>query len=97
MLRALGAPRHFVLTVIWLGTSALIGAGCLLGLALGGLAAQAVAAGVAARTGLVLAPLPGWREVGFAALIFAAGSGLALLPAILAGRGSITNSLRSSA
>ena len=97
VLRALGAPRHFVLTVIWLGTSALIGAGCLLGLALGGLAAQAVAAGVAARTGLVLAPLPGWREVGFAALIFAAGSGLALLPAILAGRGSITNSLRSSA
>ena len=83
VLRALGAPRAYVLAVVWIGAAGLIAAGALLGLVFGWGGAVAVSAVLEARTGLGLPFLPAWSDLGFVAALILAGSTMALVPALM--------------
>lgn len=93
-LRALGAPRSYVLLVTWIGTIVLIAAGCVAGLVLGVIATHAISGLVAARTGLSLSPAIGLGELAQAGLLCVVGSLLALLPAAISYRSPIIQGLR---
>lgn len=95
VLRALGAPAVYVLLVVWLGTTALLAAGCLVGLALGWAGSAAAGALVAARTGLAVAAAPGADEALLVGVLVLVGGAMALVPAWLATRAPISESLRS--
>ena len=95
VLRALGAPAAYVLLVVWLGTSGLIAAGCLLGYGFGWAGSAVVSALVAARTGLAVAASPGWDEAMLVGLLVLAGGTMALVPAWLATRAPVSESLRT--
>ncbi len=95
VLRALGAPAGYVLLVVWLGTTGLIAAGCLLGFALGWAGSALAGALVTARTGLAVAAAPGIDEAILVAVLVVVGGAMALLPAWLATRAPISESLRS--
>lgn len=95
VLRALGAPRRFVLLVAWLGTFLPIALGAAAGLLLGWAAAILVGAEIAARTGLAVDAAPGWREVEFTLFLLAAGSVAAIVPALAAGTGDVADALRA--
>ena len=94
VLRALGAPRLYVLLVTWLGTAGLITAGCVLGLGLGWLASRIAAGLIEQRTGLHVAPSLGWSELRYALALIAAGSLLSLVPALTTWRTSVSQALR---
>ncbi|MDX3809359.1 FtsX-like permease family protein [Bosea thiooxidans] len=94
VLRALGAPRRYVMLVVWLGMVALIALGCLLGLGLGALGTQAVSGFVAERTGLLLSPAIGLGEVLPALGLALIGSLFALVPAALSYRQPVVDGLR---
>lgn len=93
-LRALGAPRSYVLLVTWIGTIVLIFAGCVAGLLLGVVGTHAISGIVSARTGLSLSPALGAGELAQAALLCLLGSLLALLPAVISYRSPIVTALR---
>ncbi|MDF2232904.1 FtsX-like permease family protein [Albimonas sp. CAU 1670] len=95
LLRAMGAPRRFVLGVVWLYAACLLGAGCLGGLALGWASAGLVSAAVSARTGMAVAASLGWPEVQLAAAAFTLASILALAPAVAAYRRAPVEDLRA--
>jgi len=95
VLRAMGAPRLYVLLVIWLGMAALMALGCLAGLLLGGAAAAVLSQLVEAQTGLHVAislGAPEFRQIG---LLFCVGTLLSLLPAIASFANPIGAGLRS--
>ena len=94
VLRALGAPRAYVMLVIWLGMALLIGAGCLLGLGLGALATKAISGLVEAQTGLRLSFTLEGQEMLQVLLLFATGSAISLLPALLSYRTPVVAGLR---
>lgn len=94
VLRALGAPRAYVLLVVWLGMATLIGAGCLAGLGVGALLTIAASGAVEAQTGLRLAFALESREIMLVALLFAIGSLIALLPALMSYRAPVVAGLR---
>lgn len=94
VLRALGAPRAYVMLVIWLGMALLIGAGCLLGLGLGALATRAVSGLVETQTGLKLSFTLEGQEMLQVLLLFAIGSAISLLPALLSYRAAVVAGLR---
>lgn len=95
LLRALGAPRRFVLAVVWSYAAALVGLGSLLGLILGWAVAAGLSRIVTARTDVLVAARIGWTEVqlvtGFASLALL----LALVPGMLASRRSPLEDLRA--
>lgn len=95
LLRALGAPRRFVLGVVWTYAASLVGVGCALGLGVGWATAGAISALVAARTDLVVAAAPGWPEIQLAAAVFSASAILALAPALAAYRRPPLEDLRA--
>ena len=95
VLRALGAPAGYVLLVVWLGTTGLIAAGCVLGFMLGWTASAATGALVAARTGLSITAAPGADEAMLVLVLVVVGGAMAILPAWLATRAPISESLRS--
>jgi putative ABC transport system permease protein len=95
VLRALGAPRAYVLLVTWIGAASLITTGCALGLALGWVASLAVAAVIEQQTGLHVASGLGWGEFLFALALIATGSAFALIPALAAWRVTVSEGLRS--
>ena len=95
VLRALGAPRSYVLLVTWLGAVLLLAAGCTLGLLLGWAASQGVAVLLEGRTGLHAVVTIGWDEIRLALLLTFAGSILALLPALTAWRAPVSEGLRA--
>lgn len=86
LLRALGAPRRFILAVVWSYAATLIGLGCALGLAVGWAAAQLISRMVTARTDLHVAPALGPSELILVAGFFGLTSLMALLPALAAYR-----------
>jgi len=94
VLRALGAPRRFVFSAIWLEGATLIG----LGTAVGGIVAMAFMLGVGAyataRTGVAIHPKIGSRELAILAALFVSGSLLAALPSLAAISGEIGPHLR---
>jgi len=95
LLRALGAPRRFVLAVVWSYAAALVGLGAALGLGLAWIVATLLSRIVTARTEVLVTARIGWTEAqlvaGFASLALL----LALLPAILAGRRPPLEDLRA--
>ena len=95
VLRALGATRLYVCLAVWLTSSALVTAGCLLGVALGWGGAIWLSALITARTGLALAPAPGLEEAMLCLGMTLVGGVMSLLVAIFAARGSVVQSLRS--
>lgn len=94
VLRALGAPRLYVLLVVWLGMASLVAAGCIIGLGIGTVATLAVSGLFEAQTGLRLALALGWPELAQVGLVLLLGSLAALVPAALSYRRSITAGLR---
>jgi putative ABC transport system permease protein len=94
LLRALGASPAYVLLSVWLGAALVLAAGCLLGLALGAVAAWLAGQLVEQRTGLALTGGLGWPEVLGVLGLVGVGSLLALLPALASFRGPIDQSLR---
>lgn len=94
LLRALGAPRRFVFAVVWSYAAALLGAGCVLGLAFGWVAARIIAAEVTARTDILVSPAIGFAELHLVAAFFSLTSLLALAPALGAYRRSVVDDLR---
>jgi putative ABC transport system permease protein len=94
ILRALGAPRAYVLAAVWLGAALLLTLGCLAGLGLGWCATWALSSLVEARTGLHLAAAIGAADFGFVALLIGVGSALALVPALASYRVPVAASLR---
>lgn len=94
VLRALGAPRGYVLLVTWIGAAGLIAAGCVAGLALGWVASLAVATMIEKQTGLHVATGLGWGEIRFAAGLILAGSLFSLVPALAAWRLPVSEGLR---
>ena len=93
-LRALGAPRSYILASIWLYVAIIVGIGSFAGLALGWVMAKAVSSMVAASTGIALSPVIGWNELALVAGLVVVGCLLALVPAIRFYREPIINALR---
>ena len=89
MLRALGAPRRFVMAVVWSYGASLLIAGTVLGLLVGLAAAAVLSHVVTLRTDILVAAQLGWSEVHLAAGFLAATSLLSLLPALLVLRQSV--------
>lgn len=94
VLRALGAPRVYVLLTAWLGAVAILAAGCAAGLALAQVTTLAVANLVEARTGLALPAAIALADAVPIAGLMALGSLLALLPAFAAFRIPVADALR---
>ena len=94
VLRALGAPRGYVFSAVWISVVLMVGAGALLGLAGGQLLARALSAVIAARTALVLRPSLAAGEVRLVAAIVGAGMLLAVLPAVRVYRRPVSALLR---
>lgn len=94
VLRALGAPRAYLLAVVWLGAALILTMGCLAGLGLGWVLTWGLSSLVEARTGLRLVPAIGWSDVSFVLLLVAIGSLLALLPALASYRTPVSTALR---
>ncbi|ONG54280.1 hypothetical protein BKE38_10595 [Pseudoroseomonas deserti] len=86
VLRAIGAPRRFLLAAVWLEMAVILGVGAAAGFLLGWLGAALTAGtlGRAARVSITIAP--SLAEAGLAAAILAAGLLAALLPALWAWR-----------
>ena len=94
LLRALGAPRRFVMALCWSYAGALIAAGSALGLLLGLGAARILSAVVSARTEVALRATLGWPELHLVAGFACAASLLAALPAAGALGRSVASDLR---
>lgn len=94
VLRALGAPRAYVLLVVWLGMSSLIAIGCLFGLGLGVVATLTISSIFEERTGLRLSLSLGGPELAQVGLLLICSSLAALVPAVLSYRQPITIGLR---
>ena len=93
VLRALGAPRRFILLLVWLQALVLIGAGCLIGLPAGwGLTALA-SHWLRAETGLALTLMPDASDILIIGILIGAASLLALIPALMAYRQPVVTGL----
>jgi putative ABC transport system permease protein len=95
VLRALGAPRRFVLSVVWSYGVALLLTGTLLGILFGIGAAQVLSRIVTERTDILVNATLGWSEIHLAAAFLALTSLLSLLPAIAVLRQPVVDSLRA--
>lgn len=95
VLRALGAPRRFILLTVWGEAAILTAIGAFAGLALGWAAARVVSALLTAESGLAIPVGLEMPDVLWAGAVFLAGTVFALVPAVLAGRGRIVDGLAS--
>lgn len=95
LLRAVGAPRRFVLAVVWSYSATLVAAGAALGLALGWIAAATLSRVITARTDILVTARIGWTEVDLVAGFVSLSLVVALLPAYVASRRSVLSDLRS--
>lgn len=93
LLRALGAPRGYILLVVWLTAASLIAAGALAGLALGWGVTMAIGRFAQGATGLALDFVFAGEDIAFAAGLVGAGSMLALVPALMSYRLSLARGL----
>jgi putative ABC transport system permease protein len=93
-LRALGAPRTYVLASVWLYVAIIVGSGSLIGLGLGWAMAKMVSKFLSLSTGVTLTPSLGASELLLVAGLLAAGFLLAMVPAIRFYREPIINALR---
>jgi len=84
LLRALGAPRRFVFAVVWSYAAALIGAGAILGVAVGFVATAIISRIVTARTDILIRSTLAWPEFHLVAGFVSLTVLLALVPAFIA-------------
>ena len=84
LMAALGAPRRFLVAVLWLHATAHLALGALLGLPLGLLGAALLSRLIAGRTGLAVEAGLGVAELRVAAIFLGLAGLAALLPALLA-------------
>jgi putative ABC transport system permease protein len=94
VLRALGAPRLYVLLTAWLGAVIILAAGCVAGVALAQVTSLAIARLVEARTGLTLSAAIALADALPIAGLMALGSLLALIPAFAAFQTPVAEALR---
>ncbi|SIS59287.1 putative ABC transport system permease protein [Roseivivax lentus] len=95
MLRALGAPRRFILSVVWSYAASLLLAGTALGVVLGIAATAAISAVLTRRTDILVNAVLGWGEVHLAAAFLAVTSVLSVLPALAILRQPVVDGLRA--
>jgi putative ABC transport system permease protein len=94
VLRALGAPRRYVLLAVWLQSVLLLAGGALAGLPLAFLTARVAAALIEASTGLHLPVTIGAPDLLFVLVLIALGSLLSLVPALVGYRTPVGTALR---
>jgi putative ABC transport system permease protein len=94
VLRAIGASRRYVFTVIWLEVGILIAAGSVIGLVLGWGGAQMLSLWLARTAGFAMPVSLGMSEFALCGLLALCGFALALLPASLGQGQSIAVGLR---
>lgn len=94
MLRALGAPRRFVMSVVWGYGVGLLVAGTALGLAFGLAAAAVLSRIVTERTDILVTATITWSEVNLALAFLSATSLLSLVPALVVLTRPIVENLR---
>jgi putative ABC transport system permease protein len=94
LLRALGAPRRFVFSVIWTYAASLIGAGALLGIVIGVVATAVISAIITAETNILIRSTLGWPELHLVAAFVCLTVLLALAPAFAALRRPVIADLR---
>lgn len=94
MLRALGAPRRFVMAVVWGYGVTLLVAGTMLGLAFGYAAALVLSRIVTHRTDVLVTATITWAEVNLALGFLSAMSVLSLVPALVVLMRPVVENLR---
>lgn len=94
ILRALGAPRSYILAAVWLYVAFTVLSGAILGIFLGWMLSFGVSQFVAASTGVTVHPVIGWSEIGMAFGVVVAGSLLAIVPALMHYRAPVADALR---
>ncbi len=94
MLRALGAPRRFVMAVVWGYGVTLLAAGTALGVALGFASAAVLSRIVTVRTDILVSASITWSEVNLALAFLSATSLLSLVPALVVLMRPIVENLR---
>ncbi|GKW11449.1 FtsX-like permease family protein [Pectobacterium sp. IFB5596] len=93
-LRAFGAPRYGIFTLIWSGLMSLVGVGVLLGVGLGYLAARAIAVVMSEKSGFVLPVTLEWEDIHFVLLLLLVAAVVLTIPAMLSYRQSPATALR---
>lgn len=93
-LRAFGAPRYGIFTLIWCGLMSLVSAGVLLGVAIGYVAARAIAVIMSEKSGFVLPVTLGVEDIHFVLILLLIAAAVLTLPAMLAYRQSPAMALR---
>ena len=94
LLRALGAPRRFVFSIVWCHAAALIAAGTMLGLIFGILATRIISRIVSERTDILVEASLGWPELHLIAAFVSLTVVLSLLPSFSALRRPVISDLR---
>lgn len=94
VLRALGAPAHFIFALMWSFAMSLISLGAALGLTLGIVSSTVLSNAITQRTDILLRATLGWGEVHLVAGFVSGMALLALLPAAYAMRRPIVEGLR---
>lgn len=95
VLRALGAPRSYIFTVVWTGVTAMVAVGAILGLGLGYVVAQVLSTIISRETGIAISAGIGRPELGLAGLLIVLGGLVALIPAALVHRQPVVDLLRT--
>lgn len=82
ILRALGAPKAYVFSVVWLYVSSIIAAGSIVGVFAGWAGSFVVGLYVSSETGMAMRPTIGWTELSLAFGVILIGCLLATIPAM---------------
>ncbi|WP_225086044.1 FtsX-like permease family protein [Pectobacterium colocasium] len=93
-LRAFGAPRYGIFTLIWSGLMSLVSVGVLLGVGLGYLVARAIAVIMSEKSGFVLPVTLEWEDIHFVLLLLLVAAVVLTIPAMLSYRQSPATALR---
>ncbi|KHN53847.1 FtsX-like permease family protein [Pectobacterium fontis] len=93
-LRAFGAPRYGIFTLIWSGLMSLVSVGVLLGVGLGYLAARAIAVVMSEKSGFVLPVTLEGEDLQFVLLLLLVAAVVLTIPAMLSYRQSPATALR---
>ncbi len=94
LLRALGAPRKFIFSVMWSYTAALLSSGALLGVVFGYLIVSTISTYITMRTDIVIRVSLDWPEFQLVAAFISITLVLACIPAAFAHRQNVVKDLR---
>jgi putative ABC transport system permease protein len=82
ILRALGAPKAYIFSAVWLYVSSIVASGAIAGVLAGWLGSFAAGLYVADETGMAVSPSIGWTELSLAAVVILTGCLFATVPAV---------------